>query len=513
MSPVYLIGLDAFDAVLMKEWSGRGLLPNLSRLMHQGAQGRLHGSTSLMQGSVWPTIASGRDPGEHGMYYMLQPRERSHKLRLIRAGDVRCIPFWARLGALGKRSLIIDVPKQGLRAQRGTTQIVEWGAMDHYSRFATAPWALKRTVLADFGRHALLDDLREPRTSVDYSALLRGLLDGIAAKTALTSRLIDAQAPELCFCVYGEAHPAGHYFWRFTGDAGTAGRHDDLGDALQRVYIALDTAVGELVERYGRTANLVVFSGHGMTADHHPRWLMDQVLLRMGLTAIRSGQAPWGAQPGQSGGPFHRSIVAFLGTRLRDLANRHVLPRFVQRRFWLRNLQRGIDHRRSEAWALPSDLQGFVRINLVGREPTGRVLPENYDALVDRLCSVLSSLHDATTGLPVVERIYKTRDHYAGQPWLDLLPDLCVLWRNSAVDRVTSPTLGEFLPPEAPDARSGNHRMDGFFCAVGPDVAPGVDLGDADLVDLAPSVLELLGAPIPTGLRGRPLPLRAKGSG
>jgi hypothetical protein len=56
---------------------------------------------------------------------------------------------------------------------------------------------------------------------------------------------------------------------------------------------------------------------------------------------------------------------------------------------------------------------------------------------------------------------------------------------------------------ELEDGR-GDHHPEGIFLAYGPDVSPGV-VEDAEVRDLAPTILHFLGRGIPRRLEGRPL--------
>ncbi|WP_254034967.1 hypothetical protein [Planktothrix agardhii] len=73
-----------------------------------------------------------------------------------------------------------------------------------------------------------------------------------------------------------------------------------------------------------------------------------------------------------------------------------------------------------KAFALPTfAVEGFVRINLKGREPEGIVEPDNYDELCEELTQHLYNLKDARTGKSVIKKVVRTRDNV-----LDQDPDL-----------------------------------------------------------------------------------------
>ena len=52
---------------------------------------------------------------------------------------------------------------------------------------------------------------------------------------------------------------------------------------------------------------------------------------------------------------------------------------------------------------------------------------------------------------------------------------------------------------------SGSHRMEGIFLAQGPDVARGRSTMGFRILDLAPTILHLMGVPVPTSMDGRVL--------
>ena len=57
-----------------------------------------------------------------------------------------------------------------------------------------------------------------------------------------------------------------------------------------------------------------------------------------------------------------------------------------------------------------------------------------------------------------------------------------------------------------PSGRAGNHRPDGWFAAVGPDIRPGPAAAPYPLVDLAPTIYRWLGLEPDAGLAGSPIP-------
>jgi hypothetical protein len=104
-------------------------------------------------------------------------------------------------------------------------------------------------------------------------------------------------------------------------------------------------------------------------------------------------------------------------------------------------------------------------------------------------------------------------------PRRDMMPDLIVHWpeRSGAVhEAVVSEQFGRIerdTPGRIPNARSGNHRSEGFWIAAGPEIeARGCVDAAGDVLDLAPTALAILGARTRDPIRGVPLPVLRDGS-
>jgi arylsulfatase A-like enzyme len=60
----------------------------------------------------------------------------------------------------------------------------------------------------------------------------------------------------------------------------------------------------------------------------------------------------------------------------------------------------------------------------------------------------------------------------------------------------------EQVPGQILDSYSGVHAMEGVFAMAGAGVRRGVDLGARQIVDVAPTLLALLGLPVPSDTDG-----------
>ena len=74
-------------------------------------------------------------------------------------------------------------------------------------------------------------------------------------------------------------------------------------------------------------------------------------------------------------------------------------------------------------------------------------------------------------------------------------------------------TLGEFFVADTPTPKEGMHHPRGVLLMKGPGIARGVELKGTTNLDILPTVLTLLGVPVPRELPGRVLSEAFEGGG
>ncbi|MGH2593291.1 MAG: alkaline phosphatase family protein, partial [Anaerolineae bacterium] len=146
---------------------------------------------------------------------------------------------------------------------------------------------------------------------------------------------------------------------------------------------------------------------------------------------------------------------------------------------------------------------GQVYLNLKGREPEGIVEPSEYHAARQRVIEALKTLRDPDSGRLMVDRIIP-REEAASGPYLERAPDLhLILDGYRAIAFPLFATDGQTVTQQI-RGDSGCHRLHGVFIANGPAFAAGAIEG-ARLTDLAPTILHILGVPVPSDMDGRVL--------
>lgn len=86
----------------------------------------------------------------------------------------------------------------------------------------------------------------------------------------------------------------------------------------------------------------------------------------------------------------------------------------------------GIDWNNTMVFSLLTDLQGYIRINLKGREKEGIVEEEDYQKICSKIIDSLKSLKDSETNEPVVETIKRRDELFTEGNGFNNLPDIIV---------------------------------------------------------------------------------------
>jgi predicted AlkP superfamily phosphohydrolase/phosphomutase len=273
------------------------------------------------------------------------------------------------------------------------------------------------------------------------------------------------KVPEgLCVCVFDGTDRMQHMFWRYL-DAAHPARPTEVPvrfqTTIEDLYVRMDQLVGRTMAR----------------CENHPTLLM--VLSDHGFNTFRRG--------------------VDLNRWLEE--NGYLVVHETQRD---QDYLAGIDWSQTKAFAI--GLTGIF-LNLRGKFAQGIVEPgDEAQQLRDEIAGRLARLVDPKTGDAAIKRVYQAIKAYRG-PYKENAPDLIVGYAegyrvswDAAVGRTSHTLFHDNLK-----AWSGDHCVD-------PSVVPGVlfcnhaiSSESPRLLDLAPTVLDLFGCPIPEYMDGKPL--------
>jgi predicted AlkP superfamily phosphohydrolase/phosphomutase len=500
-----MIGLDAGDRELIETWEQAGLLPGISKLKARGTWASLHTTADILHVSAWPSIFTGTQPDKHGLYhaYVMQPGVQAP----VRPRPELCpVPFlWKTLDEHGKRCIVMDAFLTCPLRQFGGTQIVDWGSWTHFCDSTILPESLGAEISTRFGPYPAEDHSKVGMTPPpDPQGFRDRLLAAVTRKTEVARWLMQSREWDFFLCVFGECHPAGHYFWHYYDKDYVAHPREPspLETALRDVYIALDRAIAELVAQAGEETIVCVVSGDGMGPNYSGSHILNPMLERMRLL---NDSGPESATPGaQSVKPKAKrdalsTLRNLVPKSLRATISRTLLPRSVNEKLSMRWKTAGIAWERTRAFVIENANEGYIRLNLAGREPQGIVRTgAEYDQLCDLLCATTDAMTNPQTGRRAALAVHKTDDVFTG-PCRSHMPDVIITWDPEALITTELLTASHGLVRSANPGYAvspyytGNHRPNAFVVASGPGIGSGQTMEGCSILDLAPTLLAHFG--------------------
>jgi predicted AlkP superfamily phosphohydrolase/phosphomutase len=499
-----MIGLDAADPVLVDQWLGEGLLPNLAQLRARGTEMRLETSARHLAGSPWPTFFSGQYPTSHGLYADFQWRPGRMEFAAPTQDWLNLEVFWRRFEG-DVPVVIYDVPFITEAQPLPGVEIAGWATHDKLMPASAYPDGLLAEVRTRLGSWPVSYEAYGPAPVQELLELRTEMIENTRRSTDLALWLLERDWRFALIC-FSALHRGGHRLYDRSSIKGelTEAEGSAFDRALQDLYVETDSAVGRLVAAHPH-ADLIVFSLHGMMANIARVDLLDEMLARV-LAGGELAERP-------------RGLVRRLGEALPFPLRRAItkrIPRGMQNRMMTAWTTGGIDWTRTPAFCCRGDLQGYVRLNLKGREAKGSVAPgAEAEALTARISDGLMTFRDEDTGEALIDEVVAVDEIMPAGPCRDLLPDLLVMWRTTpqaGLRRVISPQFGRIARAapgdgQGPNGRSGNHRPEGILFAVGKGIEAGHrSQNRPNTVDLAPTVVRRLGVQCRLPLAGTPIP-------
>jgi len=500
-SRVLMIGLDAGDPELIEQWTLDGTLPNLAALRAQGMIGRLDSSAKYLAGSPWPTFYTGRDASSHGLYHDFQWRHEEMGFAAPAEEWLDLDPFWRNLeGDVGV--VAYDIPFSPTCRPFHGSEMSCWASHDKLAPASSYPADLLEDARREFGEWTVSYEGFGPGRIEELLGLHQEMLDNTRRSADLAQWLL-TRPWRLAIACFSAPHRGGHRLWDRSGIKGPVSEAQGAAfdGALRDLYVACDSAVGQLVTAHP-DATVFVFSTHGMMVNTSRVDFLDDMLARV-LAGGEHGQ--------RSVSMIRRFGEALPHEWLRAITKS--IPKPLRNRLVTMWSAGALDWGATPAFTCRADLQGYIRVNLKGREPLGIVESgREFDDLCDRIACGLTSFCDADTGDPLVDSVCRADEVFPDGPRHDRLPDLLVLWKQTSSIQhraVRSPDFGVIqrtTPGHVPNGRSGNHRGEGFLIARGPGIPCGGRLeGRPHIRDLAPTAVAHLDTACTVELSGAPI--------
>jgi len=486
-SRVLFLGLDGGTMKVLTPCFERGLLPNLATLWRRSATGTLRSSEPMVTPVAWTSFATGCTPPVHGIHEFYYVDFVDRTIRANHSGRVRVPTLWQVLSAAQREIVSLNLPMtyppprvKGVVVAGSDAPGLSW-AFAQCPDFAEEVYAN----VPDY-THKIIWKQR-PKTLDDLQSQAKRNRDIFRAQAEVALRA-DARTDWSAMMVhFHNLDSLQHRLWPYLDIDETGIRQPGWNREVESCLQALDESAGRLLELASkRDAAVVAVSDHGFgpcKALVNVNGLMHEAGLQRRL--VYGTRFRYRAQ--RLADRFHRWTTR----RAPGGAGRR-LPRSMEG-------QVGCDWKRTAVFSPFGQLSGCLFVNraLFTRE-------SEADRVKQEAIEVCRNARDRETGDPLFSEVFDVAERYGIDPLAEGLPEILALsadgYQAQAKWRVTLRNEIQRPDPNLP----ATHWMDGIIAIDAPDIKPGTQV-QADLHDVAPTALAMLGLRVPETMEGRVL--------
>lgn len=452
-----VIGLDCCEpSLVFDQW--RGELPNLSKLMGSGVWGKMESCMPAITVPAWMTMMTSHQPGELGIYGFRNRADYSYdKMAMITSRHVTLDTVWDILGRQGKQSIVIGVPPTYPLKPINGAAISCFLTPSTKSQY-TYPNELRGEVEALVGEYMV--DVSNFRTE-DKDWLLGQIYQMTEKRFKVANHWIRSKPWDFFMLMEIGVDRIHHAFWKYMDPLHP--KHvpgNKFLNAIRDYYRFVDTQIGLLLEAVDDNTAVLIVSDHG-AKRMDGGIVFNEWLRREGYLVLKD--EPQGITP------FGKVNV---------------------------------DWDKTKAWG-EGGYYGRLFMNVQGREPRGIVPAAQVEAVRDELMGKLEGITD-DKGKHIGTTAYKPEAVY--RTVRNVPPDLIVYfgdlyWRS--IGSLGYNSVHTFDNDSGPD--DANHAQFGMMIVHEPGVSGSRQANSAQIYDVAPTVLNLMGVAVPPDMIGHDL--------
>jgi len=464
---VFVVGLDCAPPAVLFQTSAEnrlGLkeqLPTLSRLMDEGIYGPLSSSIPCITVPAWTSMVSSKDPGVLGFYGFRNRADYSYdRMTIATANAIHEKRVWDVLSEADKTSIAVGVP-QTYPVQPLKGHMISCFLTPSTDRQYTYPHELRHEIERVLDGRPYDVDVPQFRTE-DKSFLLRQIQEMTEKRFAVIKYLLREKPWDFFMFVEIGLDRIHHGMWKLWDVEHP--RHEPgnpYQDSIPEYYRYLDREVGELLGMLDDDTVVLVVSDHG-AKTMQGGFAINEWFRREGLLVLKEE-------------PQYEGLVPFEKVE--------------------------VDWEKTTAWGA-GGYYARVFLNVEGREPQGKIPAQDYEKVRDQVKEMIEAIPD-DQGKPMGSVVFKPEELY--REVRNVPPDLMVYFgdlRWRAVGSFGLPDLYTFENDIGPD--DANHDQHGVFILWDPRRNHGGRTVEGlQLMDMAPTVLDLMGVPVPPDMQGK----------
>jgi len=433
-------------------------LPTLKTLLKKGVYGNLKSTIPPITVPAWQCMLTSKDPGQLGVYGFRNRKDYSYDGQYFSNGaDILEPTVWDILGKNNKKSILVGVP-QTYPPKPINGQMVTCFLTPSIKSQYTYPNELRDEIEKNIGEY--IPDVRHFRTE-DRDFILKQIYEATKIRFKTFRHLLKNKEWDFAMIVEMGTDRIHHSFWQFLDPAHPKyEKGNKYENVIPEYYTYLDNELSETLKLIDLNETAVM-----IVSDHGAKAMLGGIcinewLIKEGLLTLK--EYPKAFTP-------------------------------------IEKLQ--IDWAKTKVWGA-GGYYARIFLNVKGREPNGQIPVSEYKKFRAELKEKIENIKDEqgrklTTVAYIPEETYKEVKR--------IPPDLIVIfdelrWRS--VGSIGTNSAYTYENDTGPD--DANHAQEGMYMLYNPaHNLKGKRNDKQHLMDIAPTVLDLLGVEIPKDMQGK----------
>jgi predicted AlkP superfamily phosphohydrolase/phosphomutase len=461
MSKIVVLGLDGFSPGLVKEWIDD--LPNLKKAEQEGIWGKMNSTVPPSTFPAWTCSQTGRNPGAFGFWDSTYRDNFDYgEPKIVDSRIIKPDPLYRLLPKRGQKVAIINVPGTWPPPEVPGGYSISGLKTPRVDRGFTWPESLKKEVSSVVGDY-MVDPADDERSSLDTQEELKLVYERDSQRLRLLKHFIQKKQCDYILAAIRGPYCMARTFYHYYDEQHRHHRPDSNNrKALHDYYVWVDKQIGDIRGILDDETALLIHSVHGVQRLGG-RVNLNEWLINNGYMSLAE---------------YPSAPTAFNGLN--------------------------VNWPETKCWAAGD--AGKIYLNLKGRELQGTLDPDVYDGFLDELAEKIRNIPDEN-GKELKTQVFKRRDIDPG-PCSQYGPDLLILfdecrWGTNEKVGYGQGNIHTLTTPD--EADNVIYSLDGYVCIAGPGVPTIGEYSGDTLLDLAPTVLDVMGLEIPGEMEGRSL--------
>lgn len=471
---VFIYGLDGATFKIIDPLIKDGHLPNIKRMIDNGARGVLRSTFPPVSGPAWTSFLTGKNPEKHGIFDFVKIDDQGERTPTTSL-DNKSRTIFDILTHYDKRTIAINVPMT--YPPKKLNGILVSGYPTPKGANYTYPEEFKvylenKKYLIDFFHI----------NSSDTMKCIQATLEAEKKRGEIVSDLARDEEWDVFICVFTGTDSICHLAW-------------ENKEFIHKMYKSIDVSIGRINRQLGKDVHKIIISDHGFVTMDYDLFLNRWLELNGYLCYEK--KMKFGSKK-----PIRTTIKKLLKLlKLNPQKIKAFLPNRARRFMRGKGIERNfpINWEKTSAYVGSANFWG-INVNLKGREKNGIIErhSSSHETIKNEISNALRKLVNPDTGELIFDKVISSEEFYQG-PFVKDVPDIVLVpngnyfnERNTQGNDFVSKLSGE----------KGFHDMEGILIAEGESIASGQTVSGATLVDLAPTILHITDTPIPDDIDG-----------